>query len=233
MLVEMGGIGVQQPVVPRSGAGDRAAAEIHRPASGVENHLHAGRVVQLRPAADRRGQRRHHGGGIFLKEPDHQVDRFARQLGLVALEVHDDVDVVQPSGNLGHAVGPAPRCRIGHFHPAAKRSNRLGNLGLIGRHTDAARPPCPPRRLVGVLNQRLARLAQQQLPRQSRRRKSGGDYNIASAAGRRFWSRLNHGRSPSWAQSSRLRLRPIRSSRLQLRPSADWRKAARYGMIVD
>ena len=90
----------------------------------VEDHLHAGRVFQLPPAADRRGQRRHHGLGVRFQKFDGQIDRTAGDLGLVALDVDDDVDVRHAPGDFGHAVGAAGGIGVGHFRPAAKGLQR-------------------------------------------------------------------------------------------------------------
>ena len=144
---------------PTRGHGDRAAAEIKRPARAVENHLHAGRVFQLPPAADRRGQRGHRRARRPLQQLDGQVDRAAGDLRLVALDVDDDIDAGHPPGDLGHAIGAAGGRGAGHVDLAAEGPHRVEDLLVVGGHADARRPRGPPGRFVGVLDQRLARLA--------------------------------------------------------------------------
>ena len=75
---------------------------------------------------------------------------------------------------------PLAACGIGHFRPAAKGLHGLVNVFVIGRHADSGRPPGPPGRFVGMLNQRLAGLGQEQLPRQPRRSQPGGDDDLTA-----------------------------------------------------
>ena len=158
---------------------NHAAAEIQRPARGVENHLHAGRVFELPAAADRRGQRAHHGRGIVLQQLDGQVDRRPGDLRLVALQVDDDLGVGHPPGDFGDAIGAAGRRRVGQFGLAAEGADLVEDFSAIGGHADARRPHGPPGGLVGVLDQGLARLPQQQLPRQPGRGQPGGNDDSA------------------------------------------------------
>ena len=162
VLIERRRTGRQQPIVPVPWARDHAAAEIERPAVAVEDHLHAGRVVQLPPVADGRGQRAHHRAGILFEQFDGQVDGGPGNLRLVALHVHDDIDAADAPGDLGHAICAAGRTGIGHVRLAAERKDLVVDFGTVGGDADSGRPGGPARSLVGMLQQRLAGPAQQQ-----------------------------------------------------------------------
>ena len=176
--MKRGRIGRQQGVVPLPGMRDHAAAEVDRPAGGVENDLYARRIFELPAVADRRGQRTHHGRGIRLQQFNRQVDRPSGDFRLIALYVDDDVDIGHPPRHLRHAIGSAWGRRTGHFHVAAEGADLVEDLGMVGCHTDAQRSGRTPSRFIGVADQRLAGLAQEEFPRQPRRGEPRGDYDL-------------------------------------------------------
>jgi hypothetical protein len=104
--------------------------------------------------------------------------RFARKFRFVSLHIDDHIHV-ELSRHFGHAVGAAGAVGAGHLHLSAKGPHLGGDLFVVGGHAHAARQPGPAGRFVGVLNQRLARLAQQQLAGQPRRGEPRGNDNEA------------------------------------------------------
>ena len=108
---------------------------------------------QLLAVADGRGKRGHHRCRLIFQQPDRQIDRFARDLRLVALHVDHHVDVAHSPGHLGHPVRAAGGRGVGHHDLAAERSNLVENLAMIGGHANARRPPGSLGGLVGVLDE--------------------------------------------------------------------------------
>ena len=75
-----------------------------------------------------------------------------------------------------------------------KRSTSRGDLGMVGGHEHAGRPSRGAGRFVGVLEQRLAGVAQQHFPRQPGRGVAGRDHDdnfvaLQFAGGRGRWAR--------------------------------------------
>ncbi len=110
-----------------------------------------------------------------MQEADRRVDRFPREGRLVSLDVDHNLGVGNRKGRLGDAVGAARRRRVGHDRLAAERADRVVDRGVVARDDDAARQTASPRSFVGVLNQRLTRLGQEEFAGQTRRGETGGD----------------------------------------------------------
>ena len=114
-------LGREQLVVPLARVRNHAAAEVQRPPAAVEHHFHAGRVLEHRPSANRRRQRRH----------DERRDRAP------AISIARSIDGPAISGSspctLTMMSTSPPSCRA----TSATRSVPLAQSGLV----ISARPP--------------------------------------------------------------------------------------------
>src|SRR5262245_28291503 len=173
MLMEQRRVVEWATVIRISNERNRAAAEVDRSASVIEHNLNAGWVRELLRRSHSRRERRHSGGWIAFQKFDYAIDIFGRHLGLVALHVYQNLSAWTLACHFRDPISAACAIWTRHHEVAAEAFDLAGNLGMVGRDDNAGRFARGARGFIRVLQECLARLAQQHFARQAGRRISG------------------------------------------------------------
>ena len=181
VLVEMRRIGRQQGIVPFAGMRDRAAAEIQCPARRSNTTF-----TQAGSSSCRR-LRIGVASVVITASGCDSSSSMARSIELPAISGSSPctLTMISTSG-IRRATSatrsvPLAAVGIGHFHLAAEGPHLAEDLVMVGRHANAGRPRRALRGFVGMLDQRLAGLGQQQLSRQPGRGEPGGDDDVSNS----------------------------------------------------
>ncbi len=171
---------------------NRAAAEIHRAARVVKNHLYAGRIGQLFFPRQRRSQRGHSGRWILFQQFDHAVNVFRKHLRFVSLHIDKDIRTRVFAGDFCYPVGAAGALCACHQKFTMETFHFPRDFRMIRGDDYACRPLGCAGRFVGVLQQRLACFAEQHFPRQARGGVTGRNYDVTAKRSRWFGKCLRH-----------------------------------------
>jgi len=158
---------------------DRRATEGDRSLVLTDLHFdHAG-ILQTFDGPDRCGGGGHVGFRPTGQQLTDRVDRRRINFRFVPLNVDQNIDVVSAEGDLGNSISAAGTVRTGQQGLPAEGINLGRQPRVVHRHHHFAGEPAPRRRLIGVLQDRLAAGAEQKLFAETRRGQASGNYNQA------------------------------------------------------